>query len=85
MAQLPLPQRVPLTLIAGTAGPRRRWLPLGEAENDLIVTVDECRLPGVEPVRVPAWHGFLMDHPAVQRIILTMMTDATSHHTPNRD
>lgn len=85
MAQLPHLEQVPFTLVAGTAGPRHRWLPLGEAENDLIVTVDECRLPGVEPVCVPAWHGFLMDHPAVQRLILTMMTKATSHHTPNRD
>ncbi len=82
MAQLPPLEHVPFTLIAGAAGPRGRWLPLGEAENDLIVTVEECRLPGVEPVRVPVWHGFLMDHPAVQRLILTMMTETTAHHTP---
>ncbi|MDW8199118.1 MAG: alpha/beta fold hydrolase [Gemmataceae bacterium] len=85
MAQLPPLHGFPFTLVVGTAGPRRRWLPLGDTENDWIVTVDECRLPGVEPVRVRAWHGFLMDHPAVQHLIVTMMTSDTSHSTPYRD
>ena len=69
------PPSVPYTLIAGTAGPHRFW---GEA-NDGIVAVSETRILDTDtPLLVPAWHSFIMNHPAVQRVVLaTMMTDVT--------
>jgi pimeloyl-ACP methyl ester carboxylesterase len=59
-ASLPVPA-VPTLVFAGTAGPKARWLPLGEADSDGVVTVDEARLPGARIVEVPCFHTFIMN------------------------
>jgi hypothetical protein len=65
---------VPFTTIAGTAGPRWRFSPFGDELNDGLVAVSEARLPGAEPVLVPALHTVLMDGIAVRARISAIMS-----------
>ncbi len=68
------PLDVPHTVVAGTAGPCGRWSPFGADANDGVVSVCEARCrPGDEPVRVPAWHSFLMDDARVRRVVVAAM------------
>ena len=70
----PLP--VPATLVAGVRGLPRRWSPFGEEPNDGIVARSETLLhEGVELVEVPAGHTFLMNHPAVRRLVTEALRD----------
>ena len=73
LANLP-PLRVPVTLIAGTAGPRGRFSPFGDDPNDGVVSVSETSLPDREPELFPALHTLLMDSPAVRARILAIMS-----------
>jgi pimeloyl-ACP methyl ester carboxylesterase len=57
LPQLP----VPVTLIAGTAGPRGRFSPFGTEPNDGLVAVSEVTMPGTEPLLFPVLHTFMMD------------------------
>lgn len=51
---------VPITVIAGTGGPRWRWLPIGMEANDGLVTVDEARLGEAEEfIELPVLHPFM--------------------------
>ncbi len=59
-ASLPVPA-VPSLIIAGTRGPRARWLPFAGKPNDSILQVEETRLDGVPSVEVPGVHSFLMN------------------------
>jgi pimeloyl-ACP methyl ester carboxylesterase len=62
--------RVPGTLVAGVRGVGGRWSPFGEEPNDGIVALSETRpSEGVPVVEVPAAHAFLMNHPAVRRLV----------------
>ncbi|NVK40168.1 MAG: alpha/beta hydrolase [Oceanospirillaceae bacterium] len=64
MRQLPMPD--PVHIYAGTGGPRRDWLPLGDVPNDGIVTLAEAcgRVP--EAAReVDAMHTFIMNNAQV--------------------
>jgi pimeloyl-ACP methyl ester carboxylesterase len=65
---LPRPD-VPSLIIAGNAGPRARWLPLGAEPNDGILTVEESQLDGVPMVQVPALHTWLMNRRDVFRAV----------------
>lgn len=69
---LPVPD-VPSLVIAGTAGPRAAWLPLGDTPNDGIVTAAETRLAGVPHIEVPALHTFLMNRKDVLDAILAFL------------
>lgn len=70
---VPVPA-VPYTLVAGTAGPTGRWSPFGNEPNDGLVSVAETRIvPADVPVLVPAMHTFLMDYPAVRRVVVAAM------------
>lgn len=71
------PPAVPYTLVAGTAGPRRRWLPCGDEPNDGIVTVAEVKVRDADaPILVPVLHSFIMDAPAVRHaVVAAMMTE----------
>jgi pimeloyl-ACP methyl ester carboxylesterase len=74
---VPIP-RGPYTLVAGTAGPVGRWSPFGNEPNDGLVGVAETRLVATdEPVRVPALHTFLMDHPGVREAVVAAMMTPT--------
>ena len=68
---------VPGTIVAGVRGIGGRWSPFGDEPNDGIVARSET-LPheGVPVVEVPATHTFLMDHPAVRRIVAQALRDA---------
>jgi len=58
---LPIPT-VPTTIIAGTGGPRGRWLPYGYEANDMAMSVEETRLgPQYEVIQVPSIHTFIMN------------------------
>jgi hypothetical protein len=58
---LPKPT-VPTTIIAGTGGPRSRWLPYGYEANDGAMSVQETSLgPEVEVIQVPSIHTFIMN------------------------
>jgi len=75
-AELPdLP--VPGTVVAGVRGIGGRWSPFGEEPNDGIVALSET-LPceGLPVVEVPAAHAFLMNHPAVRRLVTEALRDA---------
>lgn len=80
----PLP--VPGTVVAGVRGfPRRRWSPFGDEPNDGIVARSETVLhEGVPVVEVPAGHTFLMDHPAVRRIVTEALQAAVDAAPPPR-
>jgi hypothetical protein len=58
---LPKPT-VPTTIIAGSGGPRSRWLPYGYEANDGAMSVQETSLgPEVEVIQVPSIHTFIMN------------------------
>jgi len=79
---IPIPT-VPYTLIAGTAGPRRSWLPHGDEPNDGIVSVSEVRVRDDDrPLLFPVWHSFMMDHPAVQRAVAAAMITPPDNAPP---
>lgn len=68
-ADLP-PLPVPGTLVAGVRGLAGRWSPFGDEPNDGIVARSETVLQeGVPVIEVPAAHTFLMNHPAVRRLV----------------
>src|SRR5438445_650075 len=58
--------RVPFTVIAGTAGPRGRFSPFGDAPNDGLVAVEEAHVGNAEPVLLPVFHTVMMDAEAVR-------------------
>jgi hypothetical protein len=69
MGALP-PPRVPTTLVAGTRGWHGRWSPFAAEPNDGVVAVDEVAMNGVDMVRLPEWHTFLMNSRQVSELIL---------------
>lgn len=71
-AQLPLPS-APTLIVAGTRGPKLRWLPLADRPSDGVVGVDETRLQGVPHVEVPAIHTFIMNDREVARLTLRFL------------
>jgi hypothetical protein len=71
---LPVP-RIPYTIVAGTAGPRGRWMPFGDELNDGIVAVSETRLYDHDPiVMLPAIHTFMMNNATVHAVIQQALT-----------
>jgi len=76
-AALPRPT-VPSLVIAGTAGPRKRWLPLGDEPNDGIVTLEEARLDGVPCIEIPALHTWLMNRHDVFVVIHRFLQEPTA-------
>jgi hypothetical protein len=69
LVQIPEPS-IPYTIIAGTAGPRGRRSPFGEAANDWVVAVEETKLhPGDKPVSLPVGHTFMMNDRRVHAVI----------------
>lgn len=70
---------VPCTIIAGTAGPRGRWSPVGGELNDGIVAVDETRLRDHDPVvLLPVTHTFMMNDGSVQAVIRAALAPVTA-------
>lgn len=58
---LPRPT-IPTTIIAGSGGPRLKWLPYGDEANDGAISVSETRLgPDYEVIQVPSIHTFIMN------------------------
>jgi hypothetical protein len=53
---------IPTTIIAGTGGPRGRWLPFGVEANDSVLSVQETQLGSeYEVILVPCLHTFIMN------------------------
>ncbi len=74
---------VPETVIAGTAGPRGRWSPFGDAINDGIVATDELRHdPTVEWQTVASLHPFLPRNRAVRTLVLDGCRDVAALTPP---
>jgi pimeloyl-ACP methyl ester carboxylesterase len=73
------PPTIPVTLIAGTAGPRHPRFVFGTEPNDGIVSVNETKIHDAdEPILVAALHSFIMDHPAARDAVrAAMMTSRT--------
>jgi hypothetical protein len=70
-ASLPVPS-IPMTIVAGTAGPRWTWGPLAGLVNDGLVAVHETRLnAGEEFIELPVRRTFMMNNPRVREIILS--------------
>lgn len=69
MAAIPRPP-VPSVTIAGDAGPRWRWTPLGHLPNDLVVAVDEASLDGVPLEVLPVRHTLMMHRSSVADVVL---------------
>ena len=69
LASIPAPE-CPCLVIAGTRGPRARWLPLGDAPNDGILSVAEASVSATARVAtVRATHTFIMNHPDARALI----------------
>lgn len=61
-------------IIAGSVGRQPGGNPWVEGDDDLIVSVDETRLPGAADfVVVPGLHSFIMDHPLVREYTLRFL------------
>jgi pimeloyl-ACP methyl ester carboxylesterase len=61
-------------IIAGGGGDEDGNSPLLEGDDDMIVTVEETRLPGAADfLVVPALHTFIMDDPGVQEYTLRFL------------
>lgn len=76
--RLPVPPSSCATLvIAGTRGPRAKWLPFHGEPSDGVVRVEETRLPGVPHVEVPAIHTFIMNDGEVARLVLRFLEAET--------
>lgn len=60
---------LPITVVAGTAGPRHPKGPFGQEPNDGIVSLSEARLPGASLHLVPGLHSFLMNSARVADLI----------------
>jgi hypothetical protein len=64
----------PFGIIAGGGGDRTGRNPLLEGDDDMVVTVDETRLPGAADfVILPAVHTFIMDNSQVQEYTLRFL------------
>ncbi len=61
-------------VIAGGKGDSRGYNPLLTGDNDMVVTVEETRLPGASDfLRLPVVHTFMMDDRAVQEATLKFL------------
>ena len=61
-------------IIAGGKGDGRGYNPLLSGDNDMVVTVDETRLPGASDfLCLPVIHTFMMDDHAVQEATLNFL------------
>jgi hypothetical protein len=77
-AALPRPA-LPYTIIAGSAGVRRRWGPFGEEANDWLVAVEETKIsPDDQPIVYPVGHTFMMNDSRVQRVIAQALQQAAA-------
>jgi pimeloyl-ACP methyl ester carboxylesterase len=72
---LPVPS-VPTLVLAGTVGPRARWLPFAGAPSDGVVAVHETRLHGAEHREVRAIHTLIMSDASVALAIARFLRDA---------
>jgi hypothetical protein len=64
----------PFGIIAGGCGDGRGLNPLVHGDDDLIVAVEETKLPGASDFRVvPCRHGLMMDDPAVHKFVLSFL------------
>jgi hypothetical protein len=72
MGALPRPG-IPTTIIAGTRGWRGRWSPFASEDNDGVVAVGEAAMDGVNLVRLPEWHTFLMNNRQVLDVVLKQL------------
>lgn len=60
---------LPITVIAGTAGPKGRRGPFKEEPNDGVVALSEARLSGAKLHTLPLLHTFLMNSAEVADLI----------------
>jgi pimeloyl-ACP methyl ester carboxylesterase len=68
------PIRVPYTLIAGTGGARWLGRPFREEPHDGFVAVSENLIGDADrPITLPVGHTFMMNDPALQRIVLDLL------------
>lgn len=75
MAALPVPS-VPVTVYAGTAGPRGALSPFGDEKNDGLLSVAETALGSFPVVEVPALHTFIMNSAFVANHVATSLLAA---------
>ena len=69
------PRPSPFGVIAGGCGTPAGHNPLIKGDDDLVVTVEETRLPGAADFRtVAARHGHLVSDPLVQQYALSFLT-----------
>lgn len=83
-AHLPEPT-VPTLVVAGTRGPRARWLPFRGEPNDGIVRVSEAHLDGAPLLLVDGLHTFLMNRRDVSRAVLQFLAEPRPSFGPGGD
>ncbi len=69
MDSLPLP-KVPTRIYSGINGPRGRYSPFGNEQNDGILALHETQLLGASQQAVPSLHTFMMSNDAVAQDIV---------------
>jgi hypothetical protein len=73
LAHIPEPA-IPYTIIAGSAGPRGRRSPFGNAPNDWVVAVEETKMrPDDQPIVLPVGHTFMMNDRRVHEAIVEVL------------
>lgn len=76
--------KVPVTLVAGTAGWRQWKSPFGQELNDAIVLVFEVRMEGATLVELPLRHTYMMNACCVADLVVRSVgNDASTRR--NRD
>jgi hypothetical protein len=76
MTNLPVPD-MPTVIYVGTAGPKGRWSPFQNEENDGILAVSETAFPTGRIKYVKALHTFIMNSGHVIRDIIATLEQMT--------
>lgn len=83
MDHLPMPART--RIYAGTAGPRRGWLPFGDQLNDGILLLEEMDGRGAAELRVvPKLHTWIMYSRAIADELLAWLAEPADPRTTDR-
>jgi pimeloyl-ACP methyl ester carboxylesterase len=69
---------IPTVAIAGTAGMRANWWPIGHEPNDGIVTVREASLEKATVIELPVRHTFMMNYKIVAETIIANLNKGFS-------
>lgn len=84
VTQLPLPpEHCEVCILAGGRGHDSGINPRLDGDDDGVVSVQETRLPGVDPIMVGGVHSFMQWRPAVLQRAVRFFQDGTASDAPS--